>query len=88
MLENNAAHNIILENRRKVLLTGVGDVLTFSEEGIVAETSLGQVTLHGSEIKINGFNADKGELSAEGNIAAIVYTGSSKKESLFTRLFK
>ena len=88
MAEQMGLHNIILENRKKVLLTGVHDVLGFSDDTINAVTELGEITLRGSNMKINNFNADKGELSAEGSIVAIVYTGDSAKGGFFSRLFK
>lgn len=88
MLENTVAHNIILENRRKILLTGISDVLTFSDDCVVAVSSKGTVTLRGTDMKMGGFNADKGELSAEGNIVAVVYTAEKTQGGLLNRLFR
>ena len=41
-------HNIIVEDRKKMTLTGVKDVLSFDEETVVLDTSLGRLTIKGS----------------------------------------
>lgn len=88
MPEAMGMHNIILENRKKILLTGVRDVLGFGEDVINAVTELGEITVRGSEMKMNNFNADKGELSAEGNIIAVVYTSDTAKGGFISKLFR
>ncbi len=88
MLENTVAHNIILENRRKILMSGISDVLTFNDDSIVAVSSKGVVTVRGNNLKMGGFNADRGELSAEGEIVAVVYTAENKQGGLLHKLFR
>ncbi len=88
MSSEQGIHNIILENRKKILLTGVKDVLHFGDDVINAVTNLGEVTIRGTELKMNNFNADKGDLSAEGNIVAIVYTASREKEGFLSKIFR
>lgn len=88
MANETGFHNIILENRKKILLTGVCDVLGFDECTINAITELGEITIKGTELKMGNFNADKGELSAEGNIVAIVYTAAKPSGGIFSKLFR
>ena len=82
--------NIFLENRRKLNVTGVLDVLNFDEQLITVETELGVLAVKGSDLKLNRYNLDDTELSIEGEIASMVYEDkvSRKNESLFAKIFK
>ncbi len=87
MNEMSASHNLTLENRNSVFLTGVKEVLAFTDDTINALTELGEITLKGNGLKINNFSDVTGELSANGNIVAIVYNGKTK-EGFLSRLFR
>ena len=88
MMQENAGHNIILENRKKVLLTGVKDVLGFDDQTITAVTNLGDITIKGNMLKMGNFSTDKGELQIEGDIVALVYTQGKTGGGLLSKLFK
>lgn len=81
-------HNIIVEDRKKMTLTGIKDVLSFDEETFVLDTALGRLTVKGSGLHIIGFDTSSGELSAEGKLYAFVYTAEEKRGGAFSRLFK
>ena len=84
--------NVILENRSKLHLSGVLDVLNFDEEIITVDTELGILLIKGSDLRLNKFNLENNELSVNGEITSMAYddkTSSSKKgESLLTKIFK
>lgn len=84
--------NIILENRNKLHLSGVLDVLNFDEEVVTVETELGVLIVKGSDLRLNKFNLDNSELSIDGEIISMIYddkSNSSKRgEGLFNRIFK
>lgn len=84
--------NIILENRNKLHLSGVLDVLNFDEEIVTVETELGILIIKGSDLRLNKFNLENAELNIDGEIISMVYddrNNSSKKcEGLFTKIFK
>ena len=81
-------HNAIVEDRKKLTLTGVKDVVSFDEETIVLETALGRLVIKGSGLHILSFVTDTGDLIAEGRIHALIYTAEEKSEGFFARLFK
>lgn len=87
MNEQNLPHNIIIENRKTLLLTGVKEVLNFCEDEINLITNLGTLTVRGSSLKIGNFNTETGDLSAQGEIIAVVYTNKTSKAGFFGRLF-
>ena len=82
----NAEHGIIIENRSKMSVTGVIDVLSFDDQSIILCTSLGDLTVKGEGLKVNSFAVETGSLMIEGNIHALGYTGNTKK-SIVSRLF-
>ena len=45
--------NIVLENRQKMTLTGVLEVISFDDEKIFLNTKLGNLTIKGSDLKMN-----------------------------------
>mgnify|MGYP001410734350 CR=1 FL=1 len=83
-------HNIILENREKLSVSGVEDVESFDEESIVLYTQMGVLMVRGIHMRINKFNVDSGELVIEGDIDKIEYSDSGPKQKggLFSRMFK
>lgn len=90
-MENNKIQNIILENRNRLNVTGVIDVLNFDEEVITVVTDLGILIIKGSDLHLNGFSLDSTELSVEGEINSLNYSDKKvggKNESVFSRIFK
>lgn len=81
-------HNVIIENRKTINLSGVKEVLNFTDDTINAVTELGLITVRGDGLKIGNFNTEKGDLSAFGNIVAVVYTANEQKGSFLGRLFR
>ena len=83
--------NIILENRNRLNITGVEDVLSFDEQTITALTTLGLLIIKGNDLHLNQFSLDSTELSVEGEISLLQYNDkqmSKKGENLFTKIFK
>ena len=83
--------NIILENRNRLNVTGVVDVLNFDEQVITAVTDLGILTIKGSDLHLNQFSLDTTELSIEGDINSLQYSdkhAGKKGETLFGKIFK
>ena len=47
----NVIQNIVLENREKLNITGVLDVLSFDDQIVILETELGLLTVKGENLK-------------------------------------
>ena len=85
-------HKITMDDREKLFVTGVADVLSFDEDSIVADTELGILMLRGTNLHVSKLNLDDGELSIEGEIDSLEYTEgnafSKGKGSFFSKIFK
>jgi len=83
--------NIILRDRKKLLITGVHNVEIFNEESIVVDTQLGLVIIRGVDMHINKLDVESATLDVEGEIGLIEYldgTGPQRKGGFFSGLFK
>ncbi len=81
-------HNIILEGREKLSISGVLDVQSFDEEQVLLETVCGMVLVRGQGLHVERLQLEAGELIVEGEIGLIEYDDSVQpRGSWFKRLF-
>ena len=84
--------NLILENREKLSISGVKDVLSFDDQVVIVETELGLLTVKGENIKINKLSLDTSEVIVEGEISYLAYSNKeqdkTKGGSLISKIFK
>lgn len=85
--KTNKPHLLTLDNRRKLCLTGVEDVLGFNEEMISAVTPLGNLIIRGSKLHISKLSLDSGEVDVEGVVDSLQYVHNKREKSFVQRLF-
>lgn len=82
-------HNLVLEDRRLLTVSGVSDVDSFDEETVAVFTELGELTVRGTNLHINSLSIDRGELSVEGDIRSVAYTDDEPKSGgFFGKVFR
>lgn len=83
-MQENQNHQINIEQRKKITVSGVDCVKAFSEVKIVLSL-VGGEKLHvaGMGLKITGFVKASGVFTAEGTITGISYGGKSFASKLF-----
>lgn len=87
--QSSMPHNLVLEDRRMLTVSGVSDVDSFDEETVVVFTDLGELTVRGTNLHINRLSVDVGELTVEGNIAALIYSDDGPKNGgFFSKVFR
>ena len=91
-INSNIIQNLILENRSKLSVSGVLDVLSFDDQIVIIETELGLLTIKGETLRINKLSIDTSEVIVEGQIDSISYSSKdlNKKsnESFLGKIFK
>ena len=80
-------HQLILQDRKRLELSGVTDVESFDEATVNCRTSLGRLTVCGSHLHVQRLDLDGTALSIEGSIDSLTYT-DVRKGGLFGRLFR
>ncbi len=86
----NERHNAILEDRQRLMLTGVTDVDSFDEKLVELFTQLGELTIRGKNLHVNEMSLESGELTVEGDIQALIYgeKDRTKKLGFIGKLFR
>ncbi len=84
-------HNITMENRERISISGVKDVASFNDNTIELDTEEGGLTIRGAELHIQKLNLDDGNLAVDGFIISCAYhdkVESKKSGSFFSNIFK
>lgn len=87
----NVIQNLILENREKLSISGVLDVLSFDDQVVVVETELGLLNIKGINLKINKLSIDTSEVIIEGEIYELAYSQKDYEKNsggFFGKIFK
>ena len=80
-------HSITVTDRGSVSFTGIEEMVSYDENNIVMQTSMGQLTLDGSGLNVVKLNLSEGEVAVEGKVDALYYVEQTGKRSVFSRLF-
>ena len=88
----NTIQTLILENREKLTVTGVIDVLSFDDQIVIIETELGLLTIKGEDLRINKLSIDSSEVMIEGQIYNLGYSENTLNgkggSGIFSKIFK
>ena len=80
------AHKILLDSREKMAVSGVEDVISFDEGGIVLKTVMGILSIDGAELRIITLNVESKDIEIAGKINGIIYQGAqAPRSTLFKR---
>ena len=82
-----SAHTILIENRRRMRITGIVDVESFQEDEMTVLTQAGALTVWGEGLKLGKLNPEDGHVLLEGDIISIEYEQPQpeRKPFLFRR---
>ncbi len=83
--------NLVLENREKLSISGVNDVLSFDDQIVILETQLGLLTIKGENLRINKLSIDSEEVVIEGEINNLAYSEKDierKSNTFLGKIFK
>lgn len=83
--------NLVLENREKLSVSGVVDVLSFDDQVVMIETELGLLTVKGQNLRINKLSIDTSEVIVEGEVSYLAYSEANQNKSsggLLGKIFK
>jgi len=81
-------HNLVLEDRKRLSISGVTDVDAFDEQTAVIYTQLGELTVKGYGLHVTKLSLETGELSMDGEIWSMDYAEVQRKGGFFSKLFR
>ncbi len=80
-------HELSIEGRGNMRVSGVEDVTGFDENLVILRTSMGELTVRGQELHIEKIDLETGRLELHGRIAELSYEDAAPSGSLWSRLF-
>lgn len=84
-------HDLHMQNRRQLHMTGVQNVESFDSEEFLLQTELGHLTIKGQNLHIKNLSLEEGILSIDGLVHSLVYLDpgtQGKNKGMFGKLFK
>lgn len=90
-INSTTIQNLVLENREKLSISGVLDVLSFDDQVVIVETELGLLNVKGENLRINKLSIDTSEVVVEGEVCSLSYSEKNldkKGGSLIGKIFK
>lgn len=81
-------HDLILENRTRLTVTGVQKVLHCNAESAALETGKGTLRLAGAQLNMTELDLEAGEAKFTGRIDGLEYTAGTPAGSFLHRLLR
>lgn len=89
MTEQTSKHNLQLDARQHVVLSGVTEVESFDEQTVELITNCGALTLEGEGLHIGTLDIAKGVVEVTGKLNGIYYSDAAPvKRGLRSRLLR
>lgn len=80
-------HKLTLQDREKLTMTGVSEVVGFDDTAVTLRTGLGMLTIQGSQLKLRQLSEEGGQLAIEGKVTALSYE-EPRAAGFWRRLFR
>lgn len=81
----NTSHSVTLNCREQMNVSGVCEVVSFDECGVVLDTVMGTMVVDGSSLRITRLDLDRGEVDLCGTVSGIIYAEKRQRKGLFGR---
>ena len=86
MEEAHLPHTLQLNERESLTMTGVAEVVSFDENTVVLQTSLGLLVIQGQQLQLKNLTLEGGQVAVEGSIRALSY--EEPRQTGWRRLFR
>lgn len=86
MEEAHMPHKLQLNERESLTMTGVAEVVSFDENTVVLQTSLGLLVIQGQQLQLKNLTLEGGQVAVEGSIRALSY--EEPRQTGWRRLFR
>lgn len=81
-------HKLNLDDRKKLTMTGVTEVVSFDENAVLLKTCLGDLLIQGRQLQLQELTLDGGNVAVEGHITALSYEEPREKNGWLSRLLR
>lgn len=81
-------HSLTLKDRETLSMSGITEVVSFSDSSLTLRTSCGDLLIRGDKLNIGQLNTETGELCVSGRVVFMRYSKGKKKGGVFEGLFR
>lgn len=81
-------HELKLENRARLSVSGVREVESFDENTVVLHTSQGILIVRGENLHLQTLSIDGGQVAVNGSVSGLAYEEARKTGGFFQRVFR
>ena len=86
------SHNVTINERKNIVISGVKKIDSFDNEEFLLETSMGYIMIKGEDLEIIKLDTYQGNVSIKGKVNSLSYmensTKKEKEDGVFSKLFK
>ncbi len=75
-----------LQDRSKLTMTGVDQVVRFEDNLVVLATNQGRLHIHGQELQLKNLSLEGNQAAVEGQISALIFE-EPRERGIFSRFF-
>ncbi len=81
-------HELRLDDRSKLSVSGVSEVESFDESTVVLHTARGVLVIRGGNLQLKTLSIDGGQVAVNGTIDSLSYEEAQKAGGFLRRLFR
>ena len=81
-------HKLTLNERNKLTLSGVTEVVSFDDTAVALHTALGVLEVQGQKLKLKNLSIEGGQMEVTGHISGLFYEEPRQSGGFWGRLFK
>ncbi|MGN0682144.1 MAG: YabP/YqfC family sporulation protein [Oscillospiraceae bacterium] len=82
------AHNVIIESRKTIRVSGVNDIDSLTESRAILSTVMGEIVVKGEDLHVVSLNEENGDLIMSGKINSLTYSNNSILDGPIKKLFR
>ena len=86
MTQAQLPHKLTLEQRQKLAVTGVTEVVSFDDTAVVLRTELGTLLVQGQNLQLKTLSVEGGQVAVDGTVSALVYEETRDRQGWLRRL--
>lgn len=79
-------HSLSLQERSRLEMTGVSEVVSFDEGAVILHTELGTLIIEGEQLQLKTLLPEGGQVRVDGQISSLHYEQSRDMRSFWRRL--
>ena len=80
-------HKLTLNERKKLTVTGVTEVISFEENAVILKTALGTLAIQGHQLQLKTLSLEGGQVDVDGTVTALIYEEPRAAGGVLRRLF-